>query len=57
MDQITSEHTFETAIIQSLVEKGGYKEGDAGNYSPELGMFTCDVLDFCTLRSLIIGIN
>ena len=39
MSQIISENTFETAIIQTLLEIGGYTEGNAGDYSPELGMF------------------
>ena len=43
---ITSESTFETAIIESLVASGGYCEGDAGTYSPELGMFKAEVLKF-----------
>ena len=28
---ITNENTFETALIQSLVEQGGYTEGNEGN--------------------------
>lgn len=43
---ITSEHTFETAIIQSLTEHGGYTEGDAKGYSPDLGMFKDELLAF-----------
>ena len=43
---ITSENTFETAIIENLVASGGYREGDAGTYSPELGMFKDEVLQF-----------
>jgi type I restriction enzyme R subunit len=43
---ITSENTFETAIIESLLQTGGYTEGNAGDYSPELGMFKADVLHF-----------
>ena len=46
MKNITSENTFETAIIQTLVKTGGYTEGNAGNYSPELGMFKIEVLQF-----------
>ena len=46
MSQIISENTFETAIIQTLVETGGYTEGNAGDYSPELGMFKTEVLQF-----------
>jgi type I restriction enzyme R subunit len=43
---ITSEQTFETAIIASLVENGGYTEGNASDYNAELGMFKAQVLDF-----------
>jgi type I restriction enzyme, R subunit len=46
MSKITSEYTFETAIIQSLVETGGYTEGIASDYSPDLGMFKTEVLQF-----------
>lgn len=46
MSQITSENTFETSIVQSLLETGGYTEGDASGYSPELGMFKTEVLQF-----------
>lgn len=44
--QITTENTFETAIVQSLVEHGGYTEGNAPDYSPELGLFKYEVLAF-----------
>jgi len=43
---ITNENTFETALVQSLVELGGYTEGDAPDYSPELGMFKYEVIKF-----------
>jgi len=46
MDRITSENTFETAIVQTLVETGGYLKGDAKQYIPELGMFKSEVLQF-----------
>ncbi len=46
MSQITSENTFESAIIQSLLENGGYAEGKASDYSPELGLFKAEVLRF-----------
>ncbi len=46
MSQIVSENTFETAIIQSLLENGGYTEGAASNYSPELGLFKTEILQF-----------
>ncbi|NLJ82598.1 MAG: type I restriction endonuclease subunit R, partial [Bacteroidales bacterium] len=43
---ITTENTFETALVQSLVEQGGYTEGNAPDYSPELGMFKYEVINF-----------
>ncbi len=46
MSKIISENTFETAIIQTLLKTGGYSEGDARDYSPELGMFKKDILLF-----------
>ncbi len=46
MSQITSENAFESAIIQSLLEHSGYTMGDSQNYSPELGMFKVEVLQF-----------
>ena len=44
--EVTSEYTFETAIIERLVNSGGYIEGEASAYSPELGMFKAEVLQF-----------
>ncbi len=43
---ITSENTFETAIIKDLVASGGYRKCEASAYSPELGMFKAEVLQF-----------
>jgi type I restriction enzyme, R subunit len=43
---ITTENTFETALVQSLVEQGGYTEGNAQDYSPDLGMFKFEVIKF-----------
>jgi type I restriction enzyme, R subunit len=43
---ITTEHTFETALVQSLTESGGCTEGNAPDYSPELGMFKNEVIKF-----------
>ncbi len=43
---ITTENTFETALVQSLVEQGGYTEGNAPDYSPALGMFKYEVIRF-----------
>ena len=33
-------------MVQSLTERGGYKQGNAQDYSPELGMFKYDVIHF-----------
>jgi type I restriction enzyme R subunit len=43
---ITTENTFETALVRSLTEQGGYTEGNAPDYSPELGMFKYEVIKF-----------
>lgn len=41
-----NEAAFETAIVASLTEQGGYEEGLAADYSPELGFFKSEVLSF-----------
>jgi type I restriction enzyme R subunit len=46
MANITSENTFETAIVESLITEGGYQRGNSADYSPELGMFKYEVLSF-----------
>lgn len=43
---ITSENAFEIAIVQTLLETGGYTQGQASDYSPELGMFKAEVVQF-----------
>ncbi len=43
---ITTENTFETALVLSLVDQGGYSEGNSQDYSPELGMFKNEVIRF-----------
>jgi len=43
---ITTEHTFESAIVESLVQHGNYSQGNAPDYSPELGMFKYEVIAF-----------
>ena len=43
---ITTEQTFETAIVEHLVEHGGYTQGNAEDYSPELGLFKYEVIHF-----------
>ncbi len=46
MADIRTEKTFETAIVASLVEQGGYAQGNTDDYSVELGMFKTDVIEF-----------
>lgn len=46
MSDLTTENTFETAIVHALTDHGGYIQGDAKDYSPKLGMFPHHVLDF-----------
>jgi type I restriction enzyme R subunit len=43
---ITTEQIFETAIVQSLIEQGGYTQGNASDYSIELGLFKYEVICF-----------
>lgn len=43
---ITTEHTFESALVQSLIENGGYTLGDASTYSKELGFFRDEIIRF-----------
>ena len=46
MTNIHTEKTFETAIVESLVEHGGYAQGNAEEYSIELGMFKAEIISF-----------
>ena len=41
----TTEHAFETAIVNSLLERG-YEQGRSSGYDPELGLFKEEVLSF-----------
>ena len=43
---ITTEQTFESAIVESLVQYGNYSQGNAPDYSPEFGMFKFEVIAF-----------
>ncbi len=43
---ITTENTFETALVQSLIDQGGYTLGNASDYSKELGLFKNEVVEF-----------
>ncbi|GEQ87393.1 type I restriction endonuclease subunit R [Patiriisocius marinistellae] len=46
MANLTTENTFETAIVESLIQNGGYVQGNSADYSPELGMFKYEILSF-----------
>jgi type I restriction enzyme R subunit len=46
MNKLTSENTFETAIVQSLVTNGGYTQGNASDYNPKWGLFREEALQF-----------
>ena len=46
MNNITSEKTFEAAIVESLIENGGYYQGNSEQYFPKLGMFKYEILSF-----------
>lgn len=46
MNDITTENTFETAIVESLTQEGGYLQGNAKGYNSETGMFQQEVLTF-----------
>lgn len=46
MSNMTTEQTFETAIIESLIQQGNYIQGNSPDYSPELGLFKYDVIAF-----------
>lgn len=43
---ITTERTFETALVQSLLEQGGYSEGDPVGYDIDSGLFKDEVISF-----------
>jgi type I restriction enzyme R subunit len=43
---LTNEAAFENAIVASLTEQGGYEQGQATDYSQELGLFKAEVLAF-----------
>jgi len=43
---LTTEHTFETALVDALVNGGGYTLGNSPDYSPELGLFKYEVIKF-----------
>ena len=43
---ITTEKTFETALVQSLTEQGGYVQGNASDYIIETGLFEREVISF-----------
>ena len=46
MSNLTTEQTFESAIIESLILHGNYTQGIVPDYSPELGLFKNEVITF-----------
>ena len=44
--KITTEKTFESAIVESLIENGGYSQGNSEQYFPKIGMFKYEILSF-----------
>lgn len=46
---LTTEHTFESALVQSLVEQGCYTLGNSEDYIRELGLFKYEVIKFLQL--------
>jgi type I restriction enzyme R subunit len=42
----TDEKAFESAIVASLTEHGGYAQGQSADYNPELALFKNEVLAF-----------
>ena len=46
MQGIHTEETFETNIVNSLVQKGGYIQGDPNEYNAELGLDTSKLISF-----------
>ena len=46
MSNLTTEQTFESAIIESLIFQGNYTQGIASDYSPEIGFFKNEVITF-----------
>ncbi|MCH9813729.1 MAG: DEAD/DEAH box helicase family protein [Epsilonproteobacteria bacterium] len=46
MSNLTSENTFETAIVESLVKYGGYSAIQADVYNAEIGFFKEEIIAF-----------
>jgi len=46
MSNITNENRFESAIIQSLIDNGGYELGNSLDYDSKTGLFKEDILNF-----------
>lgn len=46
MSNITTENTFEMSIVESLINKGGYAQGNSAQYFPKLGMFKYEIISF-----------
>ncbi len=46
MSKVTTENTFEMAIVDSLINSGGYTLGSSQQYFPKLGMFKYEIISF-----------
>lgn len=40
---ITTENTFKTSLVQTLVKQGGYTQSNAEDYCKDMGMFKNEV--------------
>lgn len=43
---LTTENTFESSLVQSLIEQGGYIHGDASTYHHDSGLFLSEIILF-----------
>jgi type I restriction enzyme R subunit len=46
MSNLTTENTFESAIVDTLCDVGGYRQIEGNDYSAEIGMFKEEVIAF-----------
>ncbi|WP_148224952.1 type I restriction endonuclease subunit R [Nitratifractor salsuginis] len=46
MNNLTTENTFECAIVDALCKDGGYRQIEGSDYSAEIGMFKEEVIAF-----------
>ena len=46
MSNLTTENTFESAIVDTLCDAGRYRQIEGNDYSAEIGMFKEEVIAF-----------